>query len=134
MPYAIESIPDETLGQGEEKVIQEGQNGRKRVKLNIISVDGQVADKETLSTELISEMQPLVRKVGTKETVEINTSTGDVSHYQKIITMEATAYLPTDGDGQCITRMGTRARYGVVAVDPNVIPLGSTAWKTTMPA
>lgn len=128
VPYAIESIPDETLGQGEEKVIQEGQNGRKRVKLNIVSVDGQVADKETLSTELISEMQPLVRKVGTKETVEINISTGDVSHYQKIITMEATAYLPTDGDGQCITRMGTRARYGVVAVDPNVIPLGSTVF------
>ena len=100
VPYAIESIPDETLGQGEEKIVQEGQNGRKRVKLNIVSVDGQVADKETLSTELISEMQPLIRKVGTKETVEINTSTGDVSHYQKIITMEATAYLPTDGDGQ----------------------------------
>ena len=128
VPYAIESIPDETLGQGEEKIVQEGQNGRKRVKLNIVSVDGQVADKETLSTELISEMQPLIRKVGTKETVEINTCTGDVSHYQKIITMEATAYLPTDGDGQYITRMGTRARYGVVAVDPNVIPLGSTVF------
>ena len=24
--------------------------------------------------------------------------------------------------------MGTRARYGVVAVDPNVIPLGSTVY------
>ena len=57
VPYAIESIPDETLGQGEEKVIQEGQNVCSGL-LNIVSVDGQVADKETLSTELISEMQP----------------------------------------------------------------------------
>ena len=126
VPYAVESIPDESLGQGEEQIVQEGQNGRKRVKLNIVSVDGQVADKETISTELISEMQPMVRKVGTKATVEINT--GSISHYQKVIAMEATAYLPTDGDGLGITRMGTRARYGVVAVDPNVIPLGSTVY------
>ena len=81
MPYAVESIPDENLGQGEEQIVQQGQNGRKRVKLNIVSVDGQVADKETISTELISEMQPMVRKVGTKATVEINT--GSISHYQK---------------------------------------------------
>ena len=49
-------------------------------------------------------MQPMVRKVGTKATVEINT--GSISHYQKVIAMEATAYLPTDGDGLGITRMG----------------------------
>ena len=39
--------------------------------------------------------------------------------------MEATAYLPTDGNGEGITKMGTLARHGVVAVDPNVIPLGT---------
>ena len=117
VPYAIESIPDETLGQGEEKIVQEGQNGRKRVKLNIVSVDGQVADKETLSTELISEMQPLIRKVGTKETVEINTSTGDVSHYQKIITMEATAYLPTDATASASPAWG---RGPAMASSPSI--------------
>lgn len=125
VPYAIESIPDETLGQGEEKIVQEGQNGRKKVTLNLVSVDGKLEDKETVSTELVSEMKPLVRKVGTKvAAVEVNTN-GQVSQYKAVMTMEATAYLPTDGDGQCITRMGTRARYGVVAVDPNVIPLGT---------
>jgi 3D (Asp-Asp-Asp) domain-containing protein len=35
----------------------------------------------------------------------------------------ATAYDPTVGD---TTRMGTPARVGVIAVDPSVIPLGST--------
>ena len=39
--------------------------------------------------------------------------------------MEATAYTPADGDGQGITATGMIARPGVVAVDPNVIPLGS---------
>jgi 3D (Asp-Asp-Asp) domain-containing protein len=42
--------------------------------------------------------------------------------------MQATAYLPTDGDGKCITATGVRARHGVVAVDPRVIPLGSRVY------
>ncbi|WP_301860606.1 G5 domain-containing protein [uncultured Megasphaera sp.] len=123
VPFAIESIPDETLGKGEEKVLQAGQNGRKRVKTNIVSLDGQVVGREHVSTTLITEMKPLIRHVGTKETVEINT--GTVSKFKEVFTMEATAYLPTDGNGEGITKMGTWARHGVVAVDPNVIPLGT---------
>lgn len=126
VPYAIESIPDETLGQGEEQVLQQGVNGRKTVKNNIVSLDGQVIGKEHISTTLVTEMQPLIRHVGTKETVEINT--GTISKYKAVYTMVATAYLPTDGDGRGITKMGTRARYGEIAVDPNVIPLGTTVF------
>ena len=39
--------------------------------------------------------------------------------------MEASAYLPGDGDGRGITATGIPATRGVVAVDPNVIPLGT---------
>ncbi|MDU2184171.1 MAG: 3D domain-containing protein, partial [Negativicoccus succinicivorans] len=38
---------------------------------------------------------------------------------------EATAYHPMDGDGRGITASGMKAGYGVVAVDPNVIPMGT---------
>ena len=47
------------------------------------------------------------------------------SQYASIMAMEATAYLPTDGSGAGITAMGIPATYGVAAVDPSVIPLGS---------
>lgn len=123
VPYAIETIPDESLGKGEESIVSDGQNGRKKMTFNIVSLDGTVVGKEHIGTELIQEMKPLVRKVGTAETVEINT--GVVSKYKEVFTMEATAYLPTDGNGEGITKMGTRARHGVIAVDPNVIPLGT---------
>lgn len=126
VPYAIESIPDETLGQGEEQVLQQGVNGHKTVRNYLVSLDGQVIGKEHLSTTLVAEMQPLIRHVGTKETVEINT--GTISKYKAVYTMVATAYLPTDGNGEGITKMGTRARYGEIAVDPNVIPLGTTVY------
>lgn len=45
--------------------------------------------------------------------------------YADVLTMEATAYLPTDGDGYGITATGIPATYGVAAVDPYVIPLGT---------
>ena len=54
----------------------------------------------------------------------VETSRGVLRYTDKLI-MEATAYLPTDGDGECITATGLVARHGIVAVDPDVIPLGT---------
>ena len=41
------------------------------------------------------------------------------------ISMTATGYSPYEGSGQGLCKMGMRAGYGVVAVDPRVIRLGS---------
>lgn len=54
----------------------------------------------------------------------IETSRGAV-RYTHAMTMEASAYLPTDGGGSGVTASGMRAQRGVVAVDPRVIPLGT---------
>ena len=54
----------------------------------------------------------------------LNTEDG-AFEYQQCITMEATAYLPTDGSAEGITATGIRATYGIVAVDPDIIPLGT---------
>ena len=48
--------------------------------------------------------------------------------YTQVLGMEATAYLPTDGGGEGLTAIGIPATYGVVAVDPDVIPLGSRVY------
>lgn len=45
--------------------------------------------------------------------------------YVDALTMEASAYLPGDGNGDGITALGIPATYGVAAVDPRVIPLGT---------
>ena len=58
---------------------------------------------------------------------KISTEYGNRS-YREVYTMEATAYLPTDGGGAGITAMGIPARHGVVAVDPSIIPLGSRVY------
>lgn len=48
--------------------------------------------------------------------------------YTQVIGMEATAYLPTDGSAEGLTAMGIPATYGIVAVDPDVIPLGTRVY------
>ena len=55
---------------------------------------------------------------------QVETSRG-MARYSDVYTMEASAYLPTDGGGGGITASGMVARRGVVAVDPDVIPLGT---------
>lgn len=67
-------------------------------------------------------MEIIVKTVPVKPVVQ--TERGAVQ-YDKCITMEASAYLPSDGGGSGITATGAVARHGIVAVDPRVIPLGT---------
>lgn len=55
---------------------------------------------------------------------QVETSRGMV-RYSDAMVMEATAYLPTDGSPEGLTASGIAAQYGVAAVDPDVIPLGT---------
>lgn len=54
----------------------------------------------------------------------VETSRG-MQRYSAAYTMEASAYLPSDGGGSGVTASGMVARRGVVAVDTDVIPLGT---------
>lgn len=68
----------------------------------------------------------VVRNAIPAEPVRLTVATSRGQTVYKVVhEMEATAYLPTDGDGLGITATGIRATHGVVAVDPKVIPLGS---------
>lgn len=56
------------------------------------------------------------------------TNAGAPENYQKVIEVKATAYAPGAHDNEQWgdkTYLGTTVRPGIVAVDPNVIPLGS---------
>ena len=57
----------------------------------------------------------------------VETSRGAM-RYTDVMVMEASAYLPTDGGGDCITATGLLATHGIVAVDPDVIPLGTRVY------
>lgn len=124
VPVVVQYERVDTLPKGEEKVLQEGAVGLDEVEEEIHYKQGDVIDTKELQRKTITPMQPKVVQVGTRE-VEVSRSYDRV---REVITMEATAYLPTDGGGDGITATGIRARHGVVAVDPNVIPLGTRVY------
>ena len=124
VPVVVQYERVDTLPKGEEKVLQEGTVGLDEVEEEIHYKQGDVIDTKELQRKTITPMQPKVVQVGTRE-VEVSRSYDRV---REVITMEATAYLPTEGGGDGITATGIRARHGVVAVDPNVIPLGTRVY------
>lgn len=113
---------DDSMRMGEQVVVQEGSAGLQSIEEEILYQDGKEIKKQIISQNDIKRMVPTIIKEGTRDVVE--TSRG-VVRYREVLTMEATAYLPGDGDGRGITASGMVAKRGVVAVDPNVIPLGT---------
>ena len=74
--------------------------------------------------------------LGTKETGTVDeqlekslkkASNMDLSHYHRRV-MEATAYSPEDPGCGRYTSTGELLRKGIIAVDPNVIPLGTVVY------
>lgn len=59
----------------------------------------------------------------------ITTASGEVLHYQSVLTCSGTGYTCPGYTGYTYT--GTVARVGAIAVDPNVIPLGSVLYIVT---
>lgn len=123
--FPIEKRADDTLEKGMTHVVQRGQDGVKREKVRIRHEDGRETAVTILEEELISAPQQEIIRVGTRDLLQ--TSRGAV-RFSRVMEMEATAYLPTDGSGAGITATGIPARRGIVAVDPRVIPLGSRVY------
>ena len=109
------------LAYGNEKVITEGKNGLKNLKYSIRYEDG-VETSRTLIGEEVLE-QPVTAVIERGTILTYNASRGDALNYSQVLDMTATAYNCPDNIG--ITYTGRYVKKGIVAVDPNVIPLGS---------
>ena len=121
-PYQVVRQPDPAVEKGNEEVLQPGANGVKRVKIEEHYSDGRKTGEDLLEETVTVPAQPQVVRVGARDTVA--TSRGNM-RFERALYMEASAYLPSDGGGSGITATGMRAQHGVVAVDPDVIPLGT---------
>jgi 3D (Asp-Asp-Asp) domain-containing protein len=120
--FTVIRQPDSTLEKGVEKIVEEGQDGIKTVVVKIHYADGVEVSAEQLNEKIKEAPKPQIIHVGTRDVID--TSRGAM-RFRRVATMEASAYLPTDGSGEGITATGVQARHGIVAVDPDVIPLGT---------
>lgn len=115
--------PDPTMAKGEQKIVQEGHAGQVSIKERVYLQGDKIIRTKELSSKVIKDMVPKIIKEGTREKI-VQTSRGNV-RYSKVLKMNATAYTASDGNGDGITASGIPATRGVVAVDPEVIPLGT---------
>ena len=130
IPFEEHVITNRDLDVGIMRVTQEGQNGLKREYIKKEYING-VLLSETLDYEVVvTEPVEQLKEKGSRDL--IITSRGD-TRFRNSMTMNASAYdLSYESTGKRpgdryygVTASGTKARPGVVAVDPRVIPLGT---------
>ena len=116
VPFKTVEKDDGSMDEGKSKVVTEGQNGLDKVTYAVTYVDGVESSRTEIRRETVTAAVDKVVANGTR------ISLGGISYSKKLVVK---AYAYTGGG---ITAMGTRARVGEIAVDPRVIPLGTTVY------
>lgn len=130
IPFQSLAKKTDELDIGQERVAQEGENGLKKITISKKYENGKLIGEEVVDEIVVKESVPKIVEKGTRS---VRTSSRGSFRYKKVLTMTATAYdLSYESTGKKpgdkwygITASGTKARPGVVAVDPDVIPLGT---------
>ncbi len=128
VPIKYETVRTFTneLRPGEKRVTTPGVPGEKVVRFIVRYENGKIVKKTKLGSTVIR--QPVSEVVSYGMRGHAVTRGGRVYRTTSIIQMMATAYDPSprsNGGWGGRTASGMRAQYGVVAVDPRVIPLGT---------
>jgi 3D (Asp-Asp-Asp) domain-containing protein len=120
--FKIEYQLTRSLGAGRMKQAQAGKDGVTETTFEVQVKNGRVIGKKLIDSKKIPPTNSVVQ-IGA---AGYKTSRGTWTR-TKVMTMEATAYDPSAGlkHPTFTTATGLRAQYGVVAVDPRVIPLGT---------
>lgn len=138
VPYKTVTEYTEELDHGKTRKVQDGATGTKENKYEVVFKDGLETERTLIEENLVESPVDEIIEKGTSGFVL--TSRGENRRYSEVLVMEATAYTAgyestgkRPGDPHYgVTRSGTRVRPGVVAVDPNVIPLGSRLYIESM--
>lgn len=132
IPFETKTVTDPSMDISESKIVTEGENGIRCETYEVLIENGVEVSRELVSDEITKEPVTCVKSVGAHTAQKRLEKAQDFS-YSNVITCNATAYdlsfqscgkRPGD-PGYGITASGTHAKYGTVAVDPRVIPLGT---------
>lgn len=134
--FKTEERKDGSLEKGKEKVISEGKEGRISKEYEITMENGKEVHRELLNEEVVAESENKIVAIGTKEakqrTSTPSNSSKNTSTSGKELYVSASAYTAKCNGCSGYTSTGINLNANpnkkVIAVDPNVIPLGSKVW------
>lgn len=131
LDFAIETKQDSSLLKGKEKVEIEGVKGIAKRTYELVKENGKVVAKTLKDENIVKQPVTKVVAVGTKVMVA-SASRSVAPTGGKEFYVEASAYTPycKGCSGKSATGVDLRSNVGlkIVAVDPDVIPLGSKVW------
>ena len=114
--FSVVTEDDATMNKGTKQVVQKGKKGTDLVTYKVTYTSGTETARKEVKRKTIKEPVDKVIHVGIRETIN------DFAYTRKEV-FQATAYT-----GGGTTATGTHARVGEIAVDPRVIPLGTTVY------
>lgn len=121
IPFQTERQPDANLYTGTEKVLTSGVEGKAKITTKIVLENGKEVDRKEERT-VVSEPVNQVVSYGTQQRPIVVASRGGSNlTASQVLTMAASAYSMPGAR----TATGGAAGPGTIAVDPNVIPLGT---------
>lgn len=131
IPFEIETVEDPDKPIGTREVLEEGSPGRRLRIFEVVVTDGAEGARVLRAERVLTKPVPEVLAIGTKRVVrQMPVSRGSERSVPAApetgtrMTVLASAYTPGHGCGYN-TATGAVAGFGVVAVDPSVIPLGT---------
>ena len=151
IPYESVKEADSSRYMGETAVKQYGTPGQKQEIYKVTKVNGTETARELISSSVTAEPVNEIILTGTKQNPSViskkqsivngnnqfnnsrdeiaaaSSQTGKGFSYSRVLNVTATAYdpSPSTNAGYTKTAYGLTPQDGVVAVDPNVIPLGT---------
>ena len=129
IPYTTTRKQTTELRSGSARIVRKGANGIKEVTYRLtMGTDGAEARREPLASRVIKQPITEVREEGARSALP--SRGGFARGYRsghRMVIMRPTFYDPyhCGGSGKGRTRSGLQGGYGVVAVDPGFIPLGT---------
>lgn len=122
IPYKIVTKENDKLDKGKEKLVQEGQEGEKERKILVAYHDGIEINRQIVEERVSKEPSDRIIHKGTyvaSPQVIARGSAGRNRLKPGTYIFQATAYTPTGNP----TKSGVMPKEGMIAVDPEVIPL-----------
>jgi 3D (Asp-Asp-Asp) domain-containing protein len=123
--YLKKTVTDPSLAEGETKIIQNGLEGKKIFQTKVVYHNGRVYSTETILVESVIPTEEIVAIPPAEYTID--TIYGTLKYSQKL-NVWATSYDANCPGCNKTTATGLTAGYGVIAVDPKVIKLGSKVY------
>jgi uncharacterized protein YabE (DUF348 family) len=140
--FAVVTRKDSNLTKGNEKVVQDGQQGLIEKKYEVVKENGKEVSRKLVSEKTVKESQDKIVNVGTKVLVAqvsrgssssaASSSASSPSSGGKEFYVSSTAYTGNCNGCSGITATGINLKANpgikVIAVDPSVIPLGTKVY------